>query len=258
MKTDTFKFIGLVFIFCALLISCETTVEDRPTVSEDELPEDKSDLSTYAKRHIEAQLQIPATEKYTLTIIKENLDGDDKKDAVILVNRYEFAINEASKSNNPAKNAALGFMGSYNYMFYFDGGLNMISPAINIPSSPILPLEVSFAYISSTLYKDILIDFRIRNASYKDFFTVINHTPRRIFQWKNFDGLGTQETEAYTFKFENSEYAPQKDILVYKAKIQAIAPGKDVNVITPKLDITNELAYRFFYLAQEGKYVTKK
>lgn len=258
MKTVKFKFIGLVFIFSALLISCETTVEDRPTVSEDELPEDKSDLSAYAKRHIEAQLQIPATEKYTLTILKENLDGDDKKDAVILVNRVEFAINEAAKSNNPAKNAALGFMGSYNYMFYFDGGLNMISPAINIPSSPILPLQVSFAYISSTLYKDILIDFRIRNASYKDFFTVINHTPRRIFQWKNFDGLGTQETEAYTFKFENSEYAPQKDILVYKAKIQAIAPGKDVNVITPKLDNTNELAYRFFYLAQEGKYVTKK
>ena len=64
----TVKFIGFAFIFCALLISCETTVDDRPTVSEDELPEDKSDLNAYAKRHIEAQLQIPATEKYTLTI----------------------------------------------------------------------------------------------------------------------------------------------------------------------------------------------
>lgn len=63
MKTVTFKFIGLVFIFCALLISCETAVDDRPTVSEDELPEDKSDLSAYAKRHIEAQLQIPADRK---------------------------------------------------------------------------------------------------------------------------------------------------------------------------------------------------
>ena len=78
----------------------------------------KEDLETRARRHAEARLGISPTEKYTLAIYKENLDDDESIDAVIAINRLNFAMNEAAKSRNPAKSAELGFMGNYNYIFY--------------------------------------------------------------------------------------------------------------------------------------------
>jgi hypothetical protein len=186
------------------------------------------------------------------------LDGDDKMDAIITVNRLQFALDEAAKSDNSAKRAEFGFMGNHNYMFYYDGGLDKISPQIAIPSTPQAELKVSFENVSSDAYKDILIDFRVRNASYKDFYTVSNHTPRRIFQWKNFDGLGSDVSEAFTFKIEEGAVGLQKDILVMKANI--VQPKKKVDLFTfePELTETNELVHRFFYNDQMGKYVTLK
>jgi hypothetical protein len=241
------------------LFSCDEEVE-KEVVSANELPQDNSDLSTYAKRHIEAALRIPATEKYTLSILKNNLDGDDKEDAVILVNRYQFAMDEAGKSPNPAKKAELGFMGNYNYFFYFDGGLNLISPPLAIPSSPMLPLKVSFENITSSSYKDILIDFRIRNASYKDFYTISNHTPLRIFQWKNFDGLGTSENECFVFDYTLGSYSESKDILIKKGVLGAVPKNADLFIYEPTITAAKkqETLFNFFYLPKTGKYVTKK
>jgi hypothetical protein len=241
------------------LFSCKEEVE-KEVVSASELPQDNSDLSTYAKRHIEAALRIPATEKYTLSILKNNLDGDDKEDAVILVNRYQFAMDEAGKSPNPAKKAELGFMGNYNYFFFFDGGLNLISPPLAIPSSPMLPLKVSFENITSSSYKDILIDFRIRNASYKDFYTISNHTPLRIFQWKNFDGLGTSENECFVFDYTLGSYSESKDILIKKGVLGAVPKNADLFIYEPTITAAKkqETLFNFFYLPKTGKYVTKK
>ena len=241
------------------LFSCKEEIE-KEVVSANELPQDNVDLPTYAKRHIEAALRIPATEKYTLSILKNNLDGDDKEDAVILVNRYQFAMDEAGKSPNPAKKAELGFMGNYNYFFYFDGGLNLISPPLAIPSSPMLPLKVSFENITSSSYKDILIDFRIRNASYKDFYTISNHTPLRIFQWKNFDGLGTSESECFVFDYVLGSYSESKDILIKKGVLGAVPKNADLFIYEPKITAAKkqETLFNFFYLPNTGKYVTKK
>ena len=245
--------------FVILTSSCEEQ-KDRKEVSVEELPTQTSDLNSYAKQHIEDALRIPATEKYTLSIHKENLDGDDKQDAIILVNRYQFAMNEAVKSNNSAKQAELGFMGNYNYFFYFDGALNLISPPLAIPSSPMLPLKVSFENISSSSFKDILIDFRIRNASYKDFYTVNNHTPRRIFQWKNFDGLGTTEAESFIFNYEPGSYSESKDIVISKGQLGDIPKKADLYIHEPVISAENkqETLYRFFYLPQKGIYATNK
>ena len=246
-------------ILLSLCISCsESTEEQRKVIDESELPEEKGDLNSYAKRHVESQLRIPSNERYELKIYKENLDGDDKEDAIITVNRLNFAIEEAANSVNPAKRAEIGYMGNFNFFFFYDGAKDLISPPIVIASSPMLPLKISFENISSENYKDILIDFRIRNSSFKDFFTVINHIPRRVFEFRNFDGMGTTRSECYSFNFTKGSYSAFKDIQVMKANLGAIPKNADLNLFEPEITPTNELLYTFFYVPQEGKYMTKR
>ena len=260
MQSIFSKLSVLLFLFTLFYcVSCNEQ-KDRKEVTEEELPTNHLDLNIYAKNHIESELSIPVNEKYTLSIHKENLDGDDKIDAIILVNRYEYALEEAARSVNPAKQAELGFMGNYNYFFYFDGALNLISPPLVIPSSPMLPLKVSFENISSSSFKDILIDFRIRNSSYKDYYTVTNHSPRRIFQWKIFDGLGTPSEESFIFNYETGSYSESKDIVISKGRIGAIPKKADLFIYEPVISAENkqETLYRFFYLPQKGIYATNK
>ncbi len=250
----------LIWLFSLLLVaSCgETSRENDDVLPEKKELADTGPLDERAKRHVESNLGITATEEYTLEIFRENLDGDDKEDAIITVNRLQFAIDEAVRNGNVAKRSELGFMGNYNYIFYYDGALNKISPPIAIPSTPHKLLNVRFEHISSEDYKDILIDFRIRNSSFKDIYTVSNHTPRRIFQWKNFDGLGSTTKEAYVFEFKPGTTGFQKDILIYKATFQDPKGDFDVMTFEPQLTPSNQLEHRFFYVAQQGKYATEK
>jgi hypothetical protein len=250
----------LFLLLPLLLWSCKDQANDADTTetSAQELPtKGKQSLASYADRMVRAKLSIQANEKFELQIYRAQLDNDGIEDAVITVNRLDFAMKEAMASPNPAKRAELGFMGNFNYFFFFDGKLDMLSPPIAIPSSPLLPLQVSFENISSEAYKDILIDFRIRNASYKDFYTVSNHTPRRIFQFKNFDGLGTPITEAYHFEYGAGSYGPQKNIFVMEAKLEGLPKGADPNTFVPALSPLEKIKYTFFYLESEAKYATK-
>ncbi|MEY4286283.1 MAG: hypothetical protein RL511_356 [Bacteroidota bacterium] len=249
-----------LYLLLPLLIwSCQEEQTQEPTTETVQGPptKGKQSLTNYADRMVRAKLGIQANEKFDLKIYRAQLDADGIEDAVITVNRLDFAMKEAMASSNPAKRAELGFMGNFNYFFFFDGKLDMLSPPIAIPSSPLLPLQVSFENISSSNYKDILIDFRIRNASYKDFYTVSNHTPRRIFQFKNFDGLGTTITEAYHFEYGAGSYGPQKNIFVMEAKLEALPNGADKNTFVPQLKPLEKIKYTFFYLESEAKYATK-
>lgn len=247
----------LLFVFPILLFSCENNEKPKNIISEDELPDKPQSLAAYAKRHVESTLKIGPSEKYQLKIYKANLDGDDKLDAIIAVNRLQFAINEAALTEYPAKRAEVAYMGNFNYIFYFDGGLDLISPPIAIPSSPLLPLKVSFENVSSSDYLDIIVDFRIRNASYRDYYFVKNHTPTRIFQWKNFDGLGTSDAVAFSFSYEPGKVNAAKNIVIHKAKIGTIPDGADLNTYVPEITKTTNLERIFFYLPSQGKYVTE-
>jgi hypothetical protein len=216
------------------------------------------DFDTKVRRHVEGQLTIPRKEKYTLTIHREQLDGDGKLDGVIAVNRLAFALDEAKKSDKTAKRAEIGFMGSYNYFFYYDGATNKLSAPIKLPSSPYAPLVVQFENITSEDYKDILIDYRVLSASYKDFYTITNRVPRRIFQWKNYDGLGKSTYEAYVFEYDKGTMVESRDIIVLKANLQQPPANTDIYTFEPELTPTNEIAYRFFVHPAHGKYVTMK
>ncbi len=248
----------LIYPLFFVLAACQNeAIDTTAPVQEEQLPtKGKQSLAQYAERMMRAKLGIQADEQLDYKIYKAQLDADGIEDAIITLNRKDFAMKEAMASPNPAKRAELGFMGNFNYFFFFDGKLDMLSPPIAIPSSPLLPLDVTFENISSADYKDILIDFRIRNASYKDFYTVSNHTPRRIFQFKNFDGLGTATTEAYHFEFGAGSYGPQKNIFVMEAQLGALPQGEDKNTFIPTLKTLEKIKYTFFYLTKEGKYAT--
>lgn len=249
----------LFTVFSLQLFACkESSEQETQEIQSQEIPtKGKQTLEQYAERMIRAKLGIQANETFAMQIHRAQLDADGVEDAIVTVNRKDFAMKEAMASPNPAKRAELGFMGNYNYFFFFDGKLDMLSPPLAIPSSPLLPLQVSFENISSPDYKDILIDFRIRNASYKDFYTVSNHTPRRIFQFKNFDGLGTTLTEAYHFEYGAGSYGPQRNIFVMEAQLPTLPNGADKNTYEPALKNLEKIKYTFFYLAKEGKYATK-
>jgi hypothetical protein len=247
----------LLLLFPILFFSCENNDKSKNIISEDQLPDKPKSLSAYAKRHVESTLKISQSENYELKVYKANLDGDDKEDAIITVNRLQFAINEASQSEYPAKRAEVAYMGNFNYIFYFDGGLDLISPPIAIPSSPLLPLKVSFENVSSSDFQDIIVDFRIRNASYRDYYFVKNHTPARVFQWKNFDGLGTVVAQAFAFSYEQGKLTEAKNIVIHKAKIGTIPTDADMNTYIPELTKTNNLERMFFYFPSQGKYVTE-
>jgi hypothetical protein len=238
-----------------ILFSCaETPVKEQDKITE----EPSQDLKSLAKRHAEARLGISPTERYELKVYKKDMDGDALEDAIITVNRLEYAMNEASKSTNPAKQAEIGFMGNYNYIFYYDAVLDKISPEIVVPSSPNATLKVAFEHISSNRYYDPIVEYRILNAAYKDFYSIVDHTPQHVFQWKVYEGLNKEQKEAYTFKFDKGSISPRKDILVYKATLKDPGKVEDIYHFNPVIVPSDELLYRFFYYPAEGKYLTQK
>ncbi len=218
----------------------------------------KGTVESIAKQYIDAQLTIPSSEKYDLQIYKEQLNNDDKMDAIITVNRLEFALNEAAASNKTAKMAEIGFMGNYNYLFFYDGKSSQITSHMLVSSSPYAPLKIHFNNITSERYKDILVDFRVLNASFRDFYTINNQGLTKIFEWKNFDGLGSGKPEAFHFEYDKGTLSDRKDILVKSATYTQPTNIKDIYTYEPTLTFSNELIYRFFYHPETDKYMTRK
>lgn len=247
----------MVLFFLIFLSSCSEQVKVETTDSESKVVKEQT-VEEMVNRHVESQLSIPSNEKYSLKIYKEYLDGDDKIDAIITVNRMEYALFESRKSGNLNLIKELDYTGPYNYIFYFDGGLNQISPAITITSSPQAELTVSFENILTAAVKDVLVDYKITNSSFRNYYTIQNHTPKQIFQWKLYDFLGEQKMEANFIEYENGTVGLEKDIVIYEGELKNGLNIKDIYHFEPQITKKDKLLYRFFYLENEGKYFTKK
>lgn len=211
-------------------------------------------------RQIEGDLKIPATEKYTYKIYSEELNGDDSLDYIVTVNRLDFALNKAIEKGNITQRAAMGYVGNYNFIFYMDGASKEITPSIPIPSSPHGELAVTFENIKTEAYKDIMVDFRIRNSKFRRYFSVMNKIPMQTFETMVFDGLGTDEKVAYHIEYGPGSYSLAKDILVYKAKLEDVTYDEpnDVYNINPKIESTGELERLWFFNDYQNKYYTQK
>lgn len=255
------KIIRLIFI-SLILVACSTqnNKENKENTKKDssEKTATISNFETRIKREIEAKLNIPATEKYALAINKAHLNGDEKEDAIVTINRLEFALNEAAKTNT-AKRAELGFMGNYNYFFYYDGALDRVSIPMPIASSAKAPLKVYFENIQSEIYKDAIIEYRIRNSAFRNYYLIENGSLGLVFQWKLFDQIGTDNYEANFISYQPGTITLAKDIIISKGKISNYSKNiSNVYTYNPTIEKNGEELYRFFYDNRTGKYMTKK
>jgi len=252
-----YKFQILVLLFNAtiLLYSCQ---EEEEIGSTQNTSEKKESVESIAKRFVESKLEINPTEKYTLSIYKAQLDGDNNEDAIVAVNRYNFAVEKSLKSKNPGKVAEIGYMGPYNYIFYYDGATGEMTGPTEIPSTPIAPLKISFEKVMSDAYSDVIVSFRIRNSCFKHIYSVQNKKPRLVFGWKIFDGFGSPNSEACHLVYETKAVSLPKDIRVMKARILPSKQNQDFNVDDPEIEKLNEEEYRFFYNPKQGKYAIKR
>lgn len=211
-------------------------------------------------RHIEANLKIPATEKYSYEIFKGEINGDDSIDYIIAVNRLDYAINEAIDRGRMAKSASSGFMGSFNFIFYMNGDTKNISNAITVPSSAKGKLKVSFENIRSEAYKDIMVDFKLDNASFRRFFALYDERIREIFDIMVYDGLGDIENHAISIEFSQGSYSLVKDILIYTGELEKVKFDDPEKVYSyyPEIKKTDLLERRWFFNPKQRKYYTKK
>ena len=200
---------------------------------------------------------IKACVKLTERYITDRHLPDKAIDAIISVNRLSYAKQTAIESGHVAQAEKLAYMGPFNAFIFFDGRSNSFSIPVPVPSSPLLPLDISFANISSNQHKDLVVNFRIRNSSYKEVYFLFNNKPSKVFQWKNFDGLGKPNSEAYAFEF-NPGNGPVRDIIVYKAKIDAPKEEIDPFIFKPKILSSQEVQKKFFYVPAQGKYFSTK
>ena len=204
------------FLLIMLLISCS---ENKKEKIEKDSHTRILTVEEMVKNHIETKLAISSNEKYTFKIYKEHLDGDEKIDAIITVNRLNYALEVAAKSSHTAKRAEVGFIGNYNYLFFFDGGLNQISPPMAVPSTPYSELIVQFENVTTAAYKDILIDYKIMNSSYRNYYSVMEHTPTQVFQWKTYGNIGKSDEEILYLELGPGSIGLAKDILIYEGNL---------------------------------------
>lgn len=250
----------VIFLACLIaLFSCkeQSTETDNDLVKVEDVVLSDAEL---IKRHIESRLSIAGNEDYSISEFEEKINGDDIADKVITVNLLDRALKEAIESGNVVKRAELGYMGNFNYVFFMDGQSKEITEPIAVPSSPHAKLKVEFAHIRSEAYKDIMVDFRIRNSCFRRFYTIINDQPRQTFEMKLFDGLGTPNTEAYFVEFEPGSYSLAKDILVYNGILENMTFEDPMAVYKadPKIEETKVLDRRWFFNDHERKYFTEK
>ncbi|MES2799559.1 MAG: hypothetical protein V4638_06055 [Bacteroidota bacterium] len=251
----------LIAISILVLTSCGEANTDNPTIVDPTVdldPDQFLPIEKRAKKFIQRSLGIPASENFTYKIYKKELNGDGKEDAIITVNRLEFALKTAEESPNPAKMAEVGFMGNYNYFFYFDGSSRQISNAHPVPSTPQRELAIDFEHITSENYFDFIVHLRIRNSSFSDFYTVEGSTAVSFFYWKRFDGLGTTDLEAYHFNYTEGSMSTRKNIVVTKAKVELPAGTTDFYTVDPMIKGTSDIVHTFFFHNTQKKYVTLK
>ncbi len=241
----------------AVLVACSNETEETAATNEtEETTVAETDFNARVKREIEAKLQIPPTEVYDFRVFKAHINSDTIEDAIITVNRLQFAKAEAVKQGKVDKSSEIGYMGNYNFFLYYDGQRDLFSVPIPCPSSPGRPLDVTFENITSPTRKDVVIGYRIRNSGWKSYFSVLNESDLAlIFQWKEFDNIGLETPEAILHRFEPGQGGESMDIVLYESKIDNYSMNvPDIYQYVPTIQSKGKELYRFTYDSNFGKF----
>ncbi len=232
---------------------------DEPIVAEDEtISETQNDaqFDARAKREIMAKLSIPPNEKFTLSVYREYINSDTVKDAIVTVNRLAYAMDEAIKSGKQAKKAETGFMGNFNFFFYYDGAKDQFSVPLPVPSTPGRPLDVSFQHILSATSTDVVIDYRVRNSGWRSYYSIFNESDLAlVFQWNQFDKVGEDAPIALFHGTVPNADSPYKDICIYQSEIDGYNKNiGDIYSYVPQITKAGTLLYRFTFDPRYGKF----
>jgi hypothetical protein len=248
IRIITTLFIAISLTGCG---DSEEITDDTPVVEQVE-----TNFNSRARREVMTKLNIPATEKCEIKVYREHINADTILDAIVTVNRLEFAMDEAIREGKQGKRAEMGFLGNYNFFFYYDGAKDQFSVPIPAPSSPGRPLDISFQNILSPVQKDVIIDYRIRNSGWRSYFSVLNESDLSlVFQWKVFDKAGEDVPEALLHKIVVNPNSFYKDIYIYESQIDDYNKDiADMYKYVPSITKEGKIQYKFTFDERFGKY----
>lgn len=251
-------YLSIAFLLFAFILSnCKNGSEE----SNNKENKEKS-LLTFeerAKRAVEADLKINASEKYDIQIHKAYIDRDTLEDAVVLVNRKQWAMDREEKKGNLNFAEKVGFTGPYNNVFVYIAKYDEFISTPNVGSSAEYPLDINFEVITTPSQKDFYVDYRIRNSMHRNYYTVRND---RVFLTLNcpvFDNIGEPKPEVYSIQHRESSVRLSKDIALYHGEISNYNPTQIENVnnySTDEIKSTDELFVFFIFDEQTLSYVT--
>jgi hypothetical protein len=253
-----FLIILITFLFSCKNQEVETEIETEESTKV-VVNEKNLTFEERAERHITGSLSIPATEKFSIQYYKAHLNADNDEDAIVVVNRLEFAKSEVNKLPNAAYISKLGYMGNYNYFVFYDGAKDKFSVPIATPSSALTPLKVKFENIYSDIYSNLTIEYRMRNSAFKNFYFLENGILQKVFQTKIYDYIGTDKPEAFFIEYTKGSISSAKDMLVYEGKIKDYtADVKDIYDYNPIIEKKEnaKLVLKWFYNPRIAAYMT--
>ncbi|MGB1729293.1 MAG: hypothetical protein ACPHF2_04810, partial [Crocinitomicaceae bacterium] len=229
-------------ILCSLLLSCSSKsdsknsepnkdektdifgneIVNQPVNQPNLLDSTEQYLNDVIDLHCRKTLFISEKENYEIMVFKEYLNQDSIIDAIITINRLAFAEQKAQESEQPIKAKEIGYMGPFNAFYFYNGATNQISNPIVVPSSPLVNLKINFENISNNEYKDVLVDYRIRNSSTRQVYFLYGMVPSLVFEHTIFDELGTNNKVAYSFNYKPGTQSEIKNILLTQGQIKRI------------------------------------
>lgn len=246
----------VVPILLLTLFSCKNE-EQR----EQKKKEKKSTLSYRERiaRQVEMELDINATEEYDLEIKKEYINPDTLQDALILVNRKQWAHKRAEQADNKEFIAQTGFVGPYNNVFVKLGGTDNLLKAPTVGSSADHKLDSKFLTLTSQAHKDFYVNYRIRNSMHRNYYSVRQDRLYLTFSCPVFDSIGEPNPRVFAIKHEESSVRIAKDIALYEGKIVGYDPSKieDAFAYQPRQIVPLKDLYVYFIFDENSmKYKT--
>jgi hypothetical protein len=257
LKKFNLLFILSIPFVLSLLAACNG--ESPPIIIKENDKKSKLTFKEQAKHAVEADLKINASENYDIQIHKSYIDRDTLEDAVILVNRKQWAFERIKKNKNESFAKKIGYTGPYNNVFVYLGKYDKFIHTPTVGSSAEYPLEVNFEVITTPSQKDFYVNYRIRNSMQRNYYTVRNDRVFLTFNCPVFDSIGDPKPKVYSIEHRESSVRLAKDIVLYDGKIPSYDPSKieNINNYSPKEIISTDELYVFFIFDEKTmSYVT--